>query len=461
MTLVNDPTSGFAYRLTRGRSRVDLDEFAGGIPQEMARLPEIRIGRRWFTTWQLLAVLVPLGLATLVASIMGARYLRTFAEVQSFIAHYPGVGDFARPVDSGYPWWLRFQHFLNLFFMLFIGRSGLQILADHPRLYLNGHCTPGTEWFRLRGPVPAEGVWTAKQDSVALPGWLGLPGVRHSIGLARWWHFSIDTLWLANGAIFVVLLFATDQWQRLVPVSFSVFPHALSTAIQYLSLDFPPASGWRQYDALQILAYFTTVFVAAPLAMLSGLLQAPFIAARFKTARGPLNRQIARTLHVGVLAYFVQFVAIHVTMVVLTGPVRNLNHITRGVDDQLLLGLLITASGLAIVAAAWMAATPFTLRYPRVVQHIGREITGPFRALFERVRPMAEYEEKDISPYFWPNGTLPIDQEYKQLRANEFAEYRLKVGGFVEMPCEFSLAELMALPNGLYQSLSRMQLTDH
>ena len=24
-----------------------------------------------------------------------------------------------------------------------------------------------------------------------LPGWLGIPGIRHSIGLARWWHFSI------------------------------------------------------------------------------------------------------------------------------------------------------------------------------------------------------------------------------------------------------------------------------
>ena len=28
-------------------------------------------------------------------------------------------------------------------------RSGLQILMDHPRLYWNVHCTPGTEWLRL------------------------------------------------------------------------------------------------------------------------------------------------------------------------------------------------------------------------------------------------------------------------------------------------------------------------
>jgi DMSO/TMAO reductase YedYZ molybdopterin-dependent catalytic subunit len=34
-----------------------------------------------------------------------------------------------------------------------------------------------------------------------------------------------------------------------------------------------PRSGWLQYNGLQMIAYFTTVFVAAPLAMITGLLQ--------------------------------------------------------------------------------------------------------------------------------------------------------------------------------------------
>jgi len=114
----------------------------------------------------------------------------------------------------------------------------------------------------------------------------------------------------------------------------------------------------------------------------------------------------------------------------------------------------MAAAGLAIIAAAWIAAPPLTLRYPRVVQHVGRAITGPLRLLFERVRPIAEYGERDISPYFWPNGTLPAGEEYERLRAGEFAEYRLKVGGLVETPLELSLAELMALPK-------RVQITQH
>jgi len=38
-------------------------------------------------------------------------------------------------VDSGFPWWLQLQHFLNVLFMMFIIRAGIQILADHPQLY--------------------------------------------------------------------------------------------------------------------------------------------------------------------------------------------------------------------------------------------------------------------------------------------------------------------------------------
>ena len=72
--------------------------------------------------------------------------------------------------------------------------------------------------------MPADPLWTPKQDSVSLPGQVGLPGLRHSIGLARWWHLGIDALWLLNGVVFYVLLFATGQWRRIVPTSWEVFP---------------------------------------------------------------------------------------------------------------------------------------------------------------------------------------------------------------------------------------------
>jgi type II secretory pathway component PulJ len=49
--------------------------------------------------------------------------------------------------------------------------------------------------------------------------------------------------------VFVVLLFATDRWQRLVPTSWDVLPNALSVLIQYLSLNWPVENGWVAYNA--------------------------------------------------------------------------------------------------------------------------------------------------------------------------------------------------------------------
>ena len=46
---------------------------------------------------------------------------------------------------QGFPPWLRVTHYVNFLFLILLIRSGLQILADHPRLYWNVHCTPGTE----------------------------------------------------------------------------------------------------------------------------------------------------------------------------------------------------------------------------------------------------------------------------------------------------------------------------
>ena len=222
------------------------------------------------------------------------------------------------------------QHFLNLF-MIFIIRSGVQILADHPRLYWTRHSTPGPGLV----PVPEAGpgrspLWTAKQDSVSLPGQVGLPGMRHSIGLARWWHLGTDVAVAAQRLVFYVLLFSTGQWRRIVPTTWAVFPNAVSVLIQYLSLHWPTESGWVAYNSLQLLAYFITVFVAAPLALITGLGMSPALSTRFKRVSRVLTIQVARSLHFLVLVWFLLFIVIHVTLVFTTGLLRNLNHIYAG-----------------------------------------------------------------------------------------------------------------------------------
>ena len=173
------------------------------------------------------------------------------------------------------------------------------------------------------------------------------------------------------------------------------------------SLDFPPPSGWAQYNALQTLAYFTTVFVAAPLAIVTGLFQSPAISAKAGSAAGFFNRQASRTVHFCVLLYFLVFLATHITFVMITGAGKNLNHITRGVNVDSAKGVWLFVVGITIIVLLWIAATPFTLRHPRVVQKVGGHVIHWVKAGMEHWNPTSQYTEKDISPFFWANGTCP------------------------------------------------------
>jgi len=439
-----DALNDLRTKLTVGEDVVDPETWAGAIPAAFGIAPRIRIGaNRWFN----LLWLIPIGFAALIVAIAVAKGLRTMPGVQQFILRHPGTG-FATDFASAMPVWLRVQHFLNLFFMMFIIRAGLQILADHPRLYWTRHSTPGREWLRMQKKVPDDPLWTAKQDSITLPKHLGLPGIRHSIGLARWWHLGVDVLWLVNGLIFYVLLFATGEWRRLVPTSARVFSDAASALFQYLSLDWPIDNGWVAYNGLQNIAYFITVFVAAPLALVTGLGMSPALSTRFKRVSKRLSIQTARSLHFLVLCWFLVFIVIHVTLVFTTGALRNLNHIYAGTDTGNWVGFGMFAASMVVVTVAWVAATPVTLRHPRWVQRIGFALIGPAQRLFEHVDATpGEYTEKDISPYFWHNGKYPDSAEYRSLFYGQFANYRLRVGGLVENPVELTLAELRALPH--------------
>ena len=294
-----------------------------------------------------------------------------------------------------------------MLFMMFIIRAGIQILADFPRLNWSRDCTPGTEWFRFQHAVPKDRVWTSRDDSVTIPKWLGIPGVRHSIGLARWWHFSIVLLWTINGVAFYVLIFVTGQWLRLVPMTWEVFPNALSTAIQYASLNFPVELSWTRYNGLQQLSYFITVFIAAPVSILTGLMQSPAISNRsgihwesIEPAGGSLDPLhlvlLVRAFYSGAWNHGVHH-----------RPQREHQSYVRRGPEPLLGRISPLRSGHGLVGLAWSIASPFTIRHARLVQRIGKFMVGWIKGLSEWWDPNAQLTEQDISPHLWPNGTMP------------------------------------------------------
>jgi thiosulfate reductase cytochrome b subunit len=349
----------------------------------------------------------------------------------------------------GFPAWIRVTHFLNFFFLMLLARSGLSILMDHPRLYWNQNCTPNTEWLRFTPiGVPSNRVWTAKDDARYISPLFALPGYRHTIGMARSWHFLSICGFLLNGLIFVVLLFCTNQWKRIVPTSWGIVPGAWGVFVHYATLHLPPEpNGFYSYNPLQQLAYFSVVFIMVPLSLLTGLAMSPAVVSRFPwypTLFG--GRQAARSIHFLLLVGYLVFLVIHVGLVISTGFRRNMNHIVLGWDNDHPIGMILGLVGISAVVASWVAAHMIAWKYPRKVQYLHRLLSMPLLlGVFNRLEPREGYREKDISPYFWPNGKPPESKEWKQLGSEGFRNYKLKVTGLVENQVELSLEDLRAL----------------
>ena len=349
----------------------------------------------------------------------------------------------------GFPAWLCATHYINFLLIVLFVRSGLQILMDHPRLYWNVGCAPRSEWIRFSPiDVPTDRPYPSKEDARHLSPWIGLPGGRHTLGLSRHWHFVSATFWVLNGAAFVVLLFATGHWRRIVPTTWQVIPDAWSVFVHYATFHLPPEpNGFYQYNALQQLAYFGVVFILAPLQILTAGAMSPALVNRFTWyPKLPGNRQVGRSLHFLFACAFGAFLCAHVTMVAATGLARNMNHIVLGTDDSRMTGVYLGVLGLGVIVAVNAFANWASSKRPRVVQHVGEALVNPILSrLLDRAAPSTEYTEKDISPYFWVNGTKPTSATWTALRDANFESYRLKVTGLVENPVELSLPELEAL----------------
>ena len=194
--------------------------------------------------WVKVAGAALLALVVLLALVLVAKWMRGLPAMQSFMVDYPGHSQLPPEAPVGIPSWLGWQHFLNMFFLVLIIRSGWLVHST---------ARPSAHWTRNNSRL----IRTRNSPK--------------KISLDLWFHLTLDGFWVANGVVFYVLLFSTGQWLRLVPTRWDVFPNAVSTGIQYLSLNWPTDDGWVNYNSLQVLAYFVTVFVAAPLAIVTGL----------------------------------------------------------------------------------------------------------------------------------------------------------------------------------------------
>jgi sulfoxide reductase catalytic subunit YedY len=387
-----------------------------------------------------------------------------------------------------YPWWIRLTHFFNLLFVTLLIRSGIEIIGAHPKFYWNDNAIPGTEWLRLgdekRGPVEKEkrpsgeekpsedrpvvgdgagvGVeieaeaeletstksdaqddelWTAEDEIEPLPSWLALPG-DNNLGLGRHWHYWGALGWTLTGLLYVVLLFASNQWQRLVPTSWAIFPQAWDALISYAQFQMPHAAG---YNALQQLTYFSVIFILSPLMIITGLAMSPALRARFPRILGRA-RQPARSIHLIGMLSFVVFIIGHVGLVVAHGFWHEMGKIVLGTAGApFWRTVAFTVLGLGIIVAFHIVGTRESLRNPmrtKKLLEIGTDSVLKF--LFYN-RTADSEDAGRTSEYARVNGRPPRNEEYQAHRENDFEDWTLEIDGLVENPMTLSFDELRDL----------------
>jgi thiosulfate reductase cytochrome b subunit len=167
---------------------------------------------------------------------------------------------------------------------------------------------------------------------------------------------------MVNGIVFVILLLVTGQWMRIVPTSWEIIPNAAAVALQYFSLDWPSENSWLSYNALQLLMYFVTVFLAAPIAALTGYRLSVFWPQQNQKLARLFSFNAAVKLHFAVMVYFVLFIVVHVTLVFATGAVKNLNHMFAATESDGPAGVVNFILGLVAVIATWFLVRPATVR---------------------------------------------------------------------------------------------------
>ena len=276
------------------------------------------------------ALLSLLGVALVAAGVvLLAQWLRTLDPVAEFIGKYDGTPTHPDGVTAGIPGWVGWQHFFNFFIMVMVIRSG----------------------FLIRNQERPEAYWTPTEGGFYSPGTKNTP---QKVSIQQWIHQSFNVLWVANGLFFYIMVFATGHWMRLVPTNWDIFPNIISAGLQYVSLDWPEENSWVYYNALQIMTYFLTVFVAAPLAVLTGLRLSTWWPqqAGINTV---FSLPVARKIHFGTMVYFILFILVHLFLVFTTGVLSNLNMMFTARDASDWWGIGVFAVSVALtVGIAWL-----------------------------------------------------------------------------------------------------------
>ena len=196
---------------------------------------------------------------------------------------------------SAQPVLIRVTHWAHAILFAVMAGSGLQILVAFPLLGPRGE---PYGWYPLQGVRPPA--------ALTIGGWLA--GARH-------WHFAFAWLFTANAIAYLAYFFASGAWRERLFSPRRDARNAWHTVLHDLRLRRAAPAPVGLYNGVQRLAY-TGVLALAPLLVASGLaMYKPVQLPRLTALLGGYD--VARAIHLLVLAALAAFLVVHVVQAVL------------------------------------------------------------------------------------------------------------------------------------------------
>ena len=209
----------------------------------------------------------------------------------------------------------RIWHWSNLVAVVVLFMSGLTISNAHRYLYWG-------EWG-----FDAKDAWLAVPR---FPDWMTIPGY-YSLAVARDWHILMA--WpFALGLLFIwIVMLANRHFKRDIATSrkewkVDAIRHDI---VQHLKLNFDNEGG--KYNFLQKLAYGLVLGIVLPMMVFTGIAISPGMEPTFGWLVELLGgRQSARSLHFIFAFAIAAFFVVHVVLVILAGPYRQIRDMITG-----------------------------------------------------------------------------------------------------------------------------------
>jgi Ni/Fe-hydrogenase b-type cytochrome subunit len=214
----------------------------------------------------------------------------------------------------------RLWHWVNALSLVVLFMSGLNISNAHPRLYWG-------EWG-----FAAADAWL---QVPRFPGWATIPGY-YSLAAARDWHVVFAWVFAVSLLMFMLAALFNGHFGRDIATKARDWRwDAIREDVRaHLRFQFEPKHG--KYNFLQKASYGIVLFVLLPLMIVTGMAMSPGMDAAWPVLSEMFGgRQSARSVHFIAAWLLFAFAVVHVLLVLLTGPVRQLRDmITGGRADE-------------------------------------------------------------------------------------------------------------------------------